>query len=129
MWSQSPGFLPMSYFRLSLQDWLRSNATANQSILHHQLPWRIYFPFLCWNLWLASNERIFKHQSRSQHSLIHSSIQIAIEFHFLAGSINWPHVRIPQLINWMRPPTPYIKLNTNGSAISNPGLAGVGGIL
>ena len=29
----------------------------------------------------------------------------------------------------MTPPAPYIKLNTNGSAISNPGLAGVKGVL
>ena len=129
VWSQSPGILPLSFFRLSLQDWLCSNATAELSILPQQLPWHILFHFLCWNLWLARNERIFRHQSRSQHNFIHSSIQVAIEFHFLAGSNSQPHVRIPQLIHWTRSPAPYIKLNTDGSAISNLGLVEVGGIL
>ena len=129
VWSQSPSILPLSFFRLSLQDWLRSNATTERSTLPQYLPWRILFPFLCWNLWLARNEGIFWHQSRSQHSLIHSSIQAATEFHFLASSNSQPQVRIPQLIHWTRPPTPYIKLNTDGSAISNPGQAEAGGIL
>ena len=122
-------YLPLSFFQLSLQDWLRSNATVDKIILHLQLPWCTYFPFLCWNLWLAKNDRIFKHQSRSQHSLIHSPVQVATEFHFLVGSISQPQVRIPQLIKWTMPPTPYIKLNIDGSAISNSGLAGAGGIL
>ena len=45
VWSQSSGILPLSFFQLSLQDWLQSNATADKIILHLQLPWHIYFPF------------------------------------------------------------------------------------
>ena len=52
VWDQSPGILPLSFFHMPLQAWLRSNATADSVILHQQLPWKIYFPFLCWNLWL-----------------------------------------------------------------------------
>ncbi|KAL0001818.1 hypothetical protein SO802_015599 [Lithocarpus litseifolius] len=37
--------------------------------------------------------------------------------------------RIPQLIRWTVPPDPYIRLNTDGSAIGNPWLASAGGIL
>ena len=124
VWSQSPGILPLSFLK-----WLWSNATADTIILHLQLPWHIYFSFLCWNLWLAKNEGIFKHQSQSQHNLIYSTVQAATEFHFLAGSTGRLQVRRPQLIYWTMPPTPYIKLNTYGSAISNSGLAGAGGIL
>ena len=32
-----------------------------------------------------------------------------------------------RLYNGMRPPYPYHKLNTDGNALGNPGLAGVGG--
>ena len=32
-------------------------------IMPRQLPWTVYFPFTCWKLWLACNERIFKNQS------------------------------------------------------------------
>ena len=38
-WSQSLGILPMSFFHMSLQDWLRCNATAKIIIMLHQLPW------------------------------------------------------------------------------------------
>ena len=58
VWSQSSGILPLSFFQLSLREWLRSSAIVDTTILHIQLPWRIYFSFLCWNLWLAKNERI-----------------------------------------------------------------------
>ena len=50
VWDQSSGILPLSFFHMPLQAWLWSNATANSVILHQQLPWKIYFPFLCWNL-------------------------------------------------------------------------------
>ena len=129
IWSQSPRILPLSFFRLSLQDWLRSNATQNIVILPQQIPWSVYFPFTCWNIWLARNERTFKGQSRSQHSLIYSSMQATTEFYYLAGTARRAQVRLPWLIRWHVSPHPFIKLNTDGSALGNPGIAGAGGIL
>ena len=52
-----------------------------------------------------------------------------MEFHFLASTTKRPLVRVPQLIHWQVPPHPYLKLNTDGSALDNPGLAGAGGVL
>lgn len=45
-WNNIMGILPMAFFHMPLQEWLRRNATAVTIILPHQLPWRIYFPFL-----------------------------------------------------------------------------------
>ena len=98
----------MSFFHMPLQDWLRCNAMANVVIMLHQLPWHVYFPFTCWNLWLARNERIFKNQSRSQHSLIYSSAQAAMEFYFLASIARRNQVRLPQLYNGARPQIPIL---------------------
>ena len=116
---------------MPLQDWFRYNATLDRTILSHQLLWRTYFPFTCWKLWIARNERIFKNQSRTQHSLLYSSVQAATEYHFLAGTISQPPSRIPHLVRWYPPPPqfPYLKLNTDRSALGNPGLAGAGGVL
>ena len=92
----------MSFFHMPLQDWLRCNAMANVVIMLHQLPWHVYFPFTCSNLWLARNERIFKNQFRSQHSLIYSSAQAAMEFYFLLqdetklDSHNYTMARVPK---------------------------------
>ena len=129
VWSQSPGILPLSFFHMPLQDWLRCNATADKVILTHHLPWNVYFPFMCWKLWLAQNERIFKNKSRSQHSLIYASVQAATEFYFLVGTVSRTQVRFLQFIQWHASPNPSITLNTDGSALSNLGVASAGGIL
>ena len=57
---------PYLFFQLPLQIWLQTNTKSDTLILHHQLPWKMYFTFLCWHLWLARNERIFNNQSHSQ---------------------------------------------------------------
>ena len=119
----------MSFFGMPLQNWLRYNATLKRAILPHLIPWRVFFPFTCWKLWLARNERIFNHQSHSQHSLLHSSVQAATKFHFLAGFVHQTPNLIPQIIRWHIPPSPFLKLNIDGSTLGNPGLAGVGGVL
>ena len=106
IWAQSPGILPLSFYHVSLQDWLKYNATLDRTILPHQLLWRTYFPFTCWKLWIAQNERIFKNQSRTQHSLLYSSVQAATEYHFLAGTTSQPPSRIPHLVRWYPPPPP-----------------------
>ena len=65
---------PCLFFQLPLQIWLQTNTTSDTLILHHQLPWKMYFTFLCWHLWLARNERIFNNQSHSQSQIIHKAV-------------------------------------------------------
>ena len=48
----------------------------------------------------------------------------ATKYYFLVGPVHHSRVKIPQFIRWQFPPDPFIKLNTDGSAIGNPGLAG-----
>ena len=56
-------------------------------------------------------------------------VQAATKYFFLANSDRLVQVRTPQFIRWAVPTDPYIKLNTDGIAIDNPGLASVGGLL
>jgi len=95
IWQQSPGILPLTFFRMSLQDWLRYNAMTTVVILPHQIPWHLYFPFTCWNIWLARNGQIFRDQSRSQHSIIYSFVQATTEFYYLASTARQTQVKIP----------------------------------
>ena len=129
IWCQALGVLPLSFFAQPLQDWLHSNATSERPTLPHLIPWEVFFPFTCWKLWLARNERIFNHQSITQHSLLYSLVQAATEFHFLASTVHQTPSRIPQIIKWHPPPPSFLKLNIDGSALGNPGLAGAGGVL
>ena len=64
-WIHSPGILPLTFFHMPLQAWLRSNSTGDTVMPPTQLPWHTYFPYLCWKLWLARNDRIFNNKSRS----------------------------------------------------------------
>ena len=113
-WHQSLGILPLSFFQLPLQKWLRYNTTMARPALPHQPPWQVYFPFTYWKLWLARNERIFTNKSRSQHSLIYFSVQAAIEFHFLAGTTKRPLDLIPQIVSWQASPTPFLNSTLMG---------------
>ena len=129
IWSQTPGILPISFFALPLQDWLQENANSERTTHPYLIPWKVLFSFTCWKLWLARNERIFNHKSITQHALLHSSVQAATKFHFLAGTDHHPPSRIPHIIRWHPPQPPFFKLNTDGSALGNPGLVGAGGVL
>ena len=55
-------------------------------------------------------------------------VQCAIEFFLLCPAKNIK-IRIPKIIKWIAPPEPFIKLNTDGSSLGNPSLAGVGRLL
>ena len=123
LWGNSLDILPLSFFQLLLQALVRTN------ILYQQLPWNIYFSFLCWHSWLARNECIFKNHSSSQHRIVHKMIQAAIEFFYLANPIKLVRHGIPQLIKWLAPTDPFTKLNTDGSVVDNLGKVGVGGLL
>ena len=92
-------------------------------------PMASLFPFHSLEALVNANERIFKTQSRSQYSLIFSSVQAATKFHFLAGTTKRPSVQVPQLVSWLAPLYPYFKLNIDGSALNNSGLAGARGVL
>ena len=129
IWYHSPGILPLSFFHLSLQNWLHTNATSNSIIFHYQLPWKIYFTFLCWNLWLARNECIFKKQSYPQDQIIQKVVQCAIEFFFSVCPAKNIKIKIPRIIKWNALPEPFIKLNTDGNSLGNLSLVGIGGLL
>ena len=124
IWYHSLGILPLSFFHLSLQNWLHTNATSDFLIFHYQLPWKSYFPFLCWNLWLARNE-----QSCFQNLIIHRVVQFTTEFFFLVCPAKNIKLKIPRIIKWNAPPEPFIKLNIDGSSLGNLGLAGASRLL
>ena len=79
--------------------------------------------------WLARNECIFDNQSCSQHQIIQKVVQCATKFFFLVYPTKKMKIGIPRIIKWNSLLEPLIKLNTNGSSLGNPGLAGAGGLL
>lgn len=52
-----------------------------------------------------------------------------VEFVHLGPRRRNSKTQIPALVSWTRSPIGWIRLNTDGSTLGNPGLAGVGGFL
>ena len=56
-------------------------------------------------------------------------VQATTKFFYLACPDKIVKLSISQVIKWMAPNEPFIKLNTDGSFLDNPGMAGAGGLL
>lgn len=56
-------------------------------------------------------------------------VQYTTEFFFLVSPARNIKIRIPRIIKWNALPEPFIKLNTDGSSLGNPGLAGADRLL
>ena len=61
--------------------------------------------------------------------MVPKTVQLAIVFYYPACPTKNITIEIPRIIKWIVPSEPFIKLNTDGSSLGNPGLAGAGGIL
>ena len=56
-------------------------------------------------------------------------VQATTKFFYLACLDKIVKLSISQVIKWMAPTEPFIKLNIDGSSLDNPGLAGAGNLL
>ena len=117
-----------SFFSSDLHTWLTTNAAKNQVIWHNQPPWKIVFMHAIWLLWKQRNKFIFQSTNFNPNLTVHIVSQ-ASEFHWYAT--DWKAVNrfIMKDVRWERPRRGWWKLNTDGSSLGNPGLAGGGGIL
>ncbi|XP_049348952.1 uncharacterized protein LOC125813502 [Solanum verrucosum] len=100
--------------------------------------------FICWNLW--KNKCANKYGGKQSNA---SRVKYAIyKDNYKLMTTNFPQIKWPsnwreliQLgekcihdtkvtpVRWIKPPEQWIKINTDGSALSNPGRIGAGGIL
>ncbi|KAK4551431.1 hypothetical protein RGQ29_032373 [Quercus rubra] len=47
------------FFLLDLEEWKKVNCSSKSTLRHHQLPWKIVFPFGIWQLWNQRNSFLF----------------------------------------------------------------------
>ena len=86
------------------------------------------FPFALWTIWLHRNKIVF---GRSHLQKDSKAEAVAKAAEFLHLGINGKQIRAKTKIQirWHQPPLSWFKLNTNGSSLGNPGLAGGGGLI
>ncbi|XP_024200132.1 uncharacterized protein LOC112203389 [Rosa chinensis] len=74
---------------------------------------------LCWNIWEARNNLIFRHSSSLPNMVVHAAASIGENY----GRNNPCHFKgptsIPQVIRWLPLPVGFAKLNFDGSVVNN----------
>ncbi|GKU92594.1 hypothetical protein SLEP1_g6302 [Rubroshorea leprosula] len=112
----------------NFNDWVFAHATYSDT---SQLgDWSTSFSFITWSIWYFRNQLVHGGKSFSidvARDFILSKID---EFNQIHHTASKPKTSTTILIGWTppHPPSGVIKLNTDGSAITNPGAAGAGGV-
>jgi ribonuclease HI len=115
------------FYSASLVDWINANCSIS-STHDHNIPWQTLFSFGIWNLWLRRNQFVFNPDVPFTDPIA-TTISFASEFYYLIGSYSKVKLKSPIPVKWTLPPLGWFKLNTDGSSLGNPGLAGGGGII
>jgi ribonuclease HI len=123
-------FLPFDpdFFSSTLDTWLHNNACCSVMVPNKGYQWDTLFLFGIWSLWLQRNKFIFQQVAPSSH-LRHSVEMLVEEFTYSGLNCEQPKTFVVKIVKWDKPPDRWFKLNTDGSAAGNPGLAGCGGLI
>ena len=116
-----------TFYGSTLVNWLRTNCKSN-ACSHLGIFWNVIFPFGVWSIWLHRNKAIFRGNNPPKLNSYKVIIK-AVEFAFLG--VNGRNVRVKTIIQvrWTSPLVQWVKLNSDGSSMGNPGRAGGGGII
>jgi len=87
--------------------------------------WRILFPFAVWLIWKSKNQTVFRRKNQNL-KLAAEIVNQVMEYMHCVSSPRMPIYKKVKRICRERPPEGWMKLNTNGSSIGNPGVAGCG---
>ncbi|KAL4615526.1 hypothetical protein ACB092_07G131900 [Castanea dentata] len=107
---------------------LKQNCLCNSQFQANGLPWSTQFLFAVWGLWKHRNRVVFENIPLNPN-LLKSCIQQATEYFFCIGK---PH-RTKQYsaipVRWHKAAEGWLKLNSDGASIGNPGSAGGDGLI
>ena len=114
-------------FDLDTTEWLKLNAYSSALLVGKDQQWAIYFLFGIWNLWLCRNKRLFAKPSPFN---LRKAVENQTAEYFFCVLDHAPVTRVKRFsMGWTKPQPLWTKLNTDGSALGSPGLAGGGGII
>nr|POE90531.1 putative ribonuclease h protein [Quercus suber] len=115
-------------FSGGLVDWLQVNAHSPLRAVHKDYPWKCFFLFGVWNLWLQCNRKAFKQQEASLNLVQAVEMQVREFFYCVA---NQDEIRNKEILHvrWSKPGDGWLKLNTDGSFGGEGVNSGCGGLI
>lgn len=123
-----PGNLRQRWQELSREDWIDANITCKMKIPNYRLDWAATFTILCWHIWTSRNQVVFERRTRTTADHLRIIKIMLQEAEMLIESKNQLRLRQEIMIGWSEPPTEWVKVNVDGSALGNPGQSAAGGL-
>ncbi|GLT93612.1 hypothetical protein SLE2022_113960 [Rubroshorea leprosula] len=114
---------------IPFSEWLQNHCRNLTPSSLFNIPRACVFTFLIWVIWNHRNCIMYRQDSLNTQHLLHCSVNKIVEFWSSINHLSANSTRIPRLFSWTPPPPNWIKINTDGSVMGNPGPAGCGGIL
>ncbi|KAG4963526.1 hypothetical protein JHK85_040981 [Glycine max] len=107
-----------NFYVANCVDWIVNNINSVRGIL---------FAVTCWTIWKSRNSLIFQNKRWTTWQIIN---QVNILSNDVINTLQQPtQPRMGRNVSWDPPTFPFVKLNTDGSSIGNPGDSGYGGII
>ncbi|GLT63476.1 hypothetical protein SLA2020_360390 [Shorea laevis] len=113
---------------LDFRSWIKTNVCWKNS---NNIPstWPTVFSYAIWSIWYSRNQLVHDRRQISIMDLKCTTFDKAQEF--IRNNLNYAEAKPKNIISvgWSPPPSGFVKLNSDGSALGNPGMAGAGGLL
>ena len=131
IWCNMGSVLPQDFFLVSnVKAWIKTWSTSTlDTSFHPSIHWKDVFPLLCWSIWSARNKVAMEGALFIPSRVLKRVKSLAIEFFFSLSTKGDKLAKSDTLIGWQHPPRDFVKLNTDGSVLGNPGLTSSGGVL
>ncbi|GLT31839.1 hypothetical protein SLA2020_065470 [Shorea laevis] len=93
------------------------------------IQWGTLFTFALWTIWVLRNQKVYRSNAFDTNRNITIIKERVMEFVFtIPCSIAKKPTEICH-VRWDKPPEGFFKLNTDGSALKNPGPVACGGLI
>uniref|UniRef100_A0A2N9F8F6 RNase H type-1 domain-containing protein n=1 Tax=Fagus sylvatica TaxID=28930 RepID=A0A2N9F8F6_FAGSY len=115
-------------FTFPLLDWISFNCSSSKAHDKSHIAWQTVFSFGLWTIWLRRNLLAFN-SSPMLLDPIRNILSFASEFFCLMGDKSNSKFVSSIAVKWVPPTLGRAKLNTDGSSLGNPGVAGGGGVI
>ncbi|OMO95713.1 hypothetical protein CCACVL1_05300 [Corchorus capsularis] len=114
---------------LDFELWFKNLVSDKSFFQVHRVPRGLIATHIIWEIWKTRNRAIFQGTQPDLNSTISIAMSKAVEFFAINGKMKPLPLGSVIPVSWQPPGAAWLKLNTGGSSLGNPGLAGAGAVI